>query len=390
MKNFYNKYKKGFDIFFRIVRTLVFILGILWGGILIGVNVIGYETLLKGFAEATDTKTSDYYAEPVEGSSDLLNDIYADSYEPFFVLSGIAALLGTLILSRGRNIWEIMGLFLAFAIPRQRKYWGVVYDQHKNMPITFASISVVRTNTELHKESIVATAVTDLDGRYRIHLEDKTEDYVLRVKADGYHPYEKVIDYKYQLLIQNIIIEDIPLTKLEQKPNIFKRLIAFIRPKMYTFTMYFIYLVSFIAFIWAIYGIIVFFFIDSVIFLILYSFGFFWNTKIIIERLTQKNGKILDSKTKQPIVRAMIRVFDDTRQVLSTLSQEDGTVKIDLPPAIYTIKIDKENYEFNHYGDQDLFVVKIGQEGYISKDIYLDKVGEAQTKINSKLMNPFS
>src|SRR5690606_36606117 len=131
--------------------------------------------------------------------------LYIQIQRIFYFISLISAAIGTVVFSRGRSFIDALGIFVAFIIPRKRKLSGTVYDINKSQPIAFTSIRIIRKQAS--KETVVASAITDLDGKYKIYLDEITESLYIQARASGYAIYEKELTGLYK----NTVIQDIPL-----------------------------------------------------------------------------------------------------------------------------------------------------------------------------------
>lgn len=375
----------------KTARGIIILAGILWSLDLITIMIFGYDRVARMTAELLNLPATQFLTPAAPWSNPALNNIFLSLYTPFLVISGFATILGTLILSPNRSLWEIVMLFVGGAIPRQRKYWGLVFDQKTNKPVAFAVIRILQKEAdETYTE--VGKTVTDLDGRYRMYLPIKNKNYRLEVQSEGYQPFVKEIDYRHQKLIESALIEDIPLVENASAQDSFKSFFYTLRPKLYPYVMYFLFLFTEVASVWALYGLVVYFYLDTLTFMLIYGSSFIWNCITIYDRIKNKTGKVIDEKNKRPLAGALVQVFNDNKQILAIVSDQEGVVKFDLKPGDYIVKVYKENYTVSENSAETSLTVHITNQGYLSRDIHLYPVSEngLNTLLGNSLANPFA
>lgn len=386
--------KRFFVLLNKVFRVVLLILALVFTAGQVYFNSQPFSQALSNFNQATNTKPSDFITHPTF-YNDTLNNIYVGAFQPLFILAAISAFIGTLILGQARSIWELLGLFIGFVIPRQRKNWGIIFDKDKRKPIPFAVIRLFSQTDTPHshetKEMLITQTVSDLDGRYRIHLEEKLT-YRLVVEAPGFNKFEKTLDTEYQVLIQQELVEDVYLLREAPKGGNLLQEFNYLRPQLAVYLMYFFYLMSFILFVHSTYGILIYPELDTVLFMGIYTFSFAWNTVIIRDRRRQKIGRILEQGSNQPLANTFISIFQQDKAVGTSVSETSGGVQLQLEPGMYLLKVTKPGFEMPV--DKNTMAngyrwVRVNDKGYLTEDIHLRKLSELSDSARAKLMNPF-
>ncbi len=377
------KNHKVFKAFTLILYVFVLTIGVLWSSAILVANIYPNKAVSHVLEISASNKAN--LEAPTNFSNDTLDEIYVNSFRVFFVLSMISAVAGTFVLSHNRNPLEILGLFIGYIIPRRRKFWGVVFDSVNGKPIPLVKVCIVKVDDKESK--VITEAVTDMDGRYRILIENIEEDYYIEARSSGYVNYRKSIYSKYKSLIKKEIIEDISLDRINHKVNTIRGFRNYIKPKAYNSLIAYLYILTLISFLWAFYGILAYPGLDTLIFFVVYTFALVWNTWIIFERVHEKPGRIIDITTKQPIGGAFVYFFYKNDEVLQVLCDENGIVKADLKPGEYDVKVSKKNYKM--FSSDGLKHIHVNQEGYITKDIFLWKLDPRIATKEALLANPF-
>jgi hypothetical protein len=189
-----------------------------------------------------------------------------------------------------------------------------------------------------------------------------------------------------QLAEKNIVI-DIQLEPTGQATRSLRQTWQDFRNRMYQPTLIFICLVSVVALFFGIYGIVAY--PDSfvnMISLIIALAATVWNIDVLRRRFSVSTGVVMDAKTKQPLSGAQVQIFDGSKQLSSTLTDNSGIAKIGLPAGEYRAKIQKPGFKMP--GQDELIAVKINNKGFLTKNIYLETSTQASPSGN--LLNPFA
>lgn len=304
-----------------------------------------------------------------------------------FFTGGIFSIAAGIVLSIKRDIFEILGIFLASMIPRERKYLGLVFDNESKKAIPFVPVRLYKNDLglnlkieDIEKLELTKQLITDLDGSYRMHVASEN-NYVLVAQAQGYKPVIKNLDKKYLKLSGNEIFEDLPLVRKNVKVNKLQSWFYFNKPVLSKYLLYYVYLGSILGTPLGIFALINNPIIINFIFVGVYSFSVIWNSVILFERRKRKSGKIISKETNKPIKNAIVKVYSEESRSTSQITDEIGLVKFEVSPGNYRVQISAQGF-----GIINTFV-KINKDGYLGFDIKLNKV--TKNALNSDLQNPF-
>jgi hypothetical protein len=373
----------------KTLQIIILVFGILWGVLNTASIFLPYEQLIAVFSyiiPLEETEISETAYRPPEEDT-VLDQFFEASFFPFFVFSNLSVIGGIFILYNGRTLLEMVYLFDGFFIPRQRKYWGTIFDLESNTPVSLASINLILDQDSGKK--IIASTVSDLDGRYRLRIPATKGNFYIEVKATNYVPLRKDIGETAKLLVnQGELIEDIPLTKLGDAPNTLASRFYDLRVKLYPILIFYLLVLSIANFLIYLYPATTNPALDT-----MFGAGFFgiavvWNLAIVTERIRNKGGKIQDEK-HAPISGATVRIFKDGRQLNSVLSNTEGFVKFEVNPGEYEVIVDKPGFELQN-ADNKFLKVKVTNDGYLNRNITLRKVSSDINSVNTALLsNPF-
>jgi hypothetical protein len=337
--------------------------------------------------------------EVVRGLGAIFDTTY---YALYAVISIVAAILGTIILSKKRNIFEVLGMLGGFIIPNERRSWGSVRDESTRKPIPFAVVRLSEIKSDSNKlqgkaENIIQT-VSDLDGRYRLYLNNASLKYQISVHAAGYVDLSSDLDLHTDPTKSNLFIEDLYLTKLtKEKVGIVTNL-NYMRPRFYWYLIIAFYILSLFYVITGTFYVVAF--PDSVYGvaqLAIFAVAFIWNTKILWERTHASRGRLMDNNTKQKLPNISLDLFDGSVQLTNTISDTSGFVKFDVKPGKYQLRLSSNLYKLE--SDQEFIPVQVNNDGYIDKDIMLLPIFHTKAGSKSKIKfdnevkdgnNPFS
>lgn len=315
----------------------------------------------------------------------VLDRVYGLSYNVFFLASFIAGFAGVAVLSHGRTFPEIVWLFAAFILPKQRKYWGKVHDQATKKPIPFATLRLI----EKDSGKFISQVISDLDGTYRITINDSSKEYILEVFVEGYNAQKIEIDHNNMQIINKNLVIDIGLdlqgkVREENLSTKWERL----RVKLYRPTILFVFAMSIGSLVFGTYGMI--YYPDSLpnqISLVLAITAVIWNISVTRQRFLLPSGSVVDVETHKPLGNVQLSIFGDDKQLLSSQTDASGIAKIGLPPGNYRAQITRPGYMLANA--QEFIEIEINKNGYISDNILLKRIGDGDAT-NNDLLNPFS
>ncbi len=303
-----------------------------------------------------------------------------------FIVSIALTIIGMLLLSQSRNVFESILLVTSFAIPRQRKHWGVIFDQTSNAPVPFASVRVLAKLKDNQLTQVTQT-IADLDGRYRVYIADKTKTYSLLINAPGYKDSGRLLEN----LQTNEIIEDMALNPVGKQERNFSSWLANLRPQISNRVINYLFLLSILAAFFALYNLVQYRRPVDYIAAVIYGFGVIWNTLFFRDRRIRTAGRILDQEQDKPIESAFVRILRGGKTLVSAVTDKNGIVKFDLEPGTYLLEVNKPNYEIisDSLSQSNIDMVKITAQGYLSKNVLMRRMATGTGKDND-LMNPFA
>lgn len=367
----------------KILLWLTVLFAFIWVGSQIAVKVWGFpQTVI--FVSNLVGVDPDFFVD-TQGTgieNPTLNFAYETSYNVFFVASFIAGFGGVIILSHGRSFPEIMWLFTAFILPRQRKYWGKIYDKHTGKNLPFATIRLLDKETA----EFLAQAISDLDGSYRIAINDRSKKYILEISAQGYEIEKVEVDPNNMQIVNKSLVIDIGLNPIGKLGGVSTW--SSLRTKLYRPTILFVFIMSLLSLFFGIYGIISY--PDSLpnqVSLVLAVVAVGWNISVLRQRFMIPSGSVLDAETKQPLQNVQLKIFDQTQQLVSTQTDTNGIAKINLPAGDYRLQLVKAGYKQE---GGEFINIKINKKGFIADNIFMHRSGEAAPAEASDLLNPFS
>lgn len=305
-----------------------------------------------------------------------------------------ATVVATSAVAAGSGVGQIFGIFLGFLTPKRKKYWGVIVDELTSKPIAFASITLsvkaIGTDNQMNS-TVVAQAVSDLDGRYRLNT-DRRDEFYLEVKASGYQPFTKFIKMANPLASEEDIVYDVPLRRLDAKPNIFKQLINYRKKNLIGFARGVLLVSSVLGFIFTIYSQINFPTKLNWVLLVIYILVFVISFYPTIYQRIQKRGKVVDMDANLPIPGAVVRIYDEKQQIALSLTNNKGEARFDLPSGEYSILASKRGYIMISEEGKNLIKAVVKREGYLDRNILMRATAEApaQPAAQGVLENPFS
>ncbi|MEO6728453.1 MAG: hypothetical protein ABIM99_00870 [Candidatus Dojkabacteria bacterium] len=377
-------------ILFNFIKYFALVFCILWAIINIFVRVVGYDQAVVIVGQTFNIDTADLVADSTQHSNETLDSIQTEFYNIFFIASFLSAIFGTIVLSQGRSFAEVIFLFVGYAIPRQRKFWGVIYDTETNKPIALATIRLQSEDEEGNKEFISQT-VSDLDGRYRLNIGKPGQKYFVEVNANEYKGNTIEISSSNTEALSKEIARDIALSKQEEvKNSTIKEQLEKFRSKIYLPTIIYMYIFNFFGIFFSVYGIIASPSPTDFINLMIFATSAIWNTVVVRERFQVNVGKLLDMKSRDPVEQVMVKIFNEKDKSIVAYSDNSGKVKFDLPAGAYKALVAKDNYKIIKEGTEPLVDVKVKSTGHLQNNLYLEKESNTQSDdADSSLTNPF-
>jgi len=330
-------------------------------------------------------------------TTDLLKSIspfiylnYINFYHLLFAVAYMSVALISIILLPGRSVGEIFGLVFCFLIPNPRKADGLIFDQKADKPLPFSTIYLEKINDD-GSTTFITQSIADLDGRYKLNVENPNSKVRITVKSQGYEDFTK--DITPNILTRKMdFILDIPMKPLDHNHDQFNSPLHRISFEMSNSLVFIVYILSLFLLIVCVSEIGLVLPFVTLFELVVYGIPFIWNTIAIYRRLSPKIGKIIDSSSGGPIEGAIVKVYDkDKKQIASFMSNKKGIVDFNIKSGEYDMDISKVGYK----GDNEVGTfqrLKVSNRGYLESNIFLTPKESLGGKLSSSstLLNPFS
>lgn len=346
-----------------------------------------YNYVLNFISDKFDIPYESLILKPVvgRGVNEFDTFLYSDTvYAILLVLALSSVVLGFLIIGKGRSLFERLLLLQAFALPKERENWGKVYDSHTSNPVPFASVRILDGSA---KSTVLVSSITDLYGRYRIYSNFKSIKYKIQVIATGYQVYINEISTGKGW--KNLTL-NIALTKENDKNASFLvSKYASYRHNLYQLLVIYIYVVSVVTFLHILYSLFTHFGAVALINLAAYGFAAPWNTYVLLSRNFAKPGRIIDEKTAKPLAGVLVQVYKGLKQQVSTVSDERGIVRLDLPQGKYHVKFYKQGYNYVEFNRAGLLEISVTDQGLMADNVLLSPDETVPLNPDGTLMNPF-
>lgn len=374
------------------ILIIVFLSGaIFWMTFVISTTLLPKGNPIASFITSALGLPEDFQAKPkiVTGQPRTFDDyMYSDYFYNFYALSSFVLITGLFTLTKSRNIIEKYMLIQAYALPRERDYWGRITDK-KHMAVPFATVRLLRIKDD--QEEFIAQTVADLDGRYRMYVSENMnyDNLYIEIKSAGFETHKQKLR---KIFIENDKQIRVPviLNKINEDPdtNLLRLYIARHRSRILQILGLYIFFLSMTTFFHAIYSTIYHFNFVSIGDLIFYGFAAPWNVFVLLERRKFNPGQFIDTVSKKPIANVNVKVYLKNSKVITLLSDEDGIIKFDEEPGKYKIKAEKPGFKAEETNNLE---VEFNKEGYLTKHIYLKPVDASYSNLKPELrfQNPF-
>lgn len=286
--------------------------------------------------------------------------------------------------------WKV--IYLPLNLIKSPKYWGMVYDEKNNIPIPFAKVKLIHFSKdgEVVKKSLIATTISNKDGKYYFNYNAEFKNLFIEVYALGYKRYYKEIDTLEHLKINEEIVYDVALIPANNKFNSY-----FIITAINKFINFFIFIFSTIGLIISIYNQLTVNNIESFIFSSMYIFLLYISISGFLKKFTLKKFEVLESVLMQKIPGAVVRLYDNHKQLHLTVTNKKGYILLDWIPGQHQILITKRGFEMidENTGTKNrkLYLSNNNHVKLKKKFVTTNVVGVAKDiKVKTSLTNPFS
>jgi hypothetical protein len=268
------------------------------------------------------------------------------------------------------SVAQYFAMFLGLVLFRRKKYWGIVYNTTKSVPIPFVTVRVYRM--VMNKKEFVAQTISDLEGKYGIPI-GEAGNYQVEFIHEGYRTEVK------ELLIQqnSDIILDVGMNEINtdslaliSRLRIFfkenaKIIMQWLRVALIALMVAGAYItlqvikLSPLPLNYIVLGIYILAIVTQVIVL-------------LSPYINMKRGRVIEITSKRPVKGAVFRILGENQRAIQgvesiSFTNESGVVKIRISPGKYDYQVSKPGYEANS-GD-----MKIDESGKITETIYMKK-----------------
>jgi CheY-like chemotaxis protein len=230
--------------------------------------------------------------------------------------------------------------------------WGVVLDKVTKMPVAFARIILT------HDGKTINTYTTDLQGRYG--LDAKKGFYKIFVMHSEY------IDESREIEIKNdgeILVLDFQINPKfhDELQRSFKWWLysskIFLRKNLFIINT----IVFSAGFVYTLFAITNSFSVINYAILMLYIIQILMI--IIFNAMKEKNlGQVIDINSNEPVKGAIIRLFDNQKQIDVTISDNEGRYSFIVDPGTYYLKVNTDGFKFPINDDSNIVVNSVGDK----------------------------
>jgi CSLREA domain-containing protein len=289
------------------------------------------------------------------------------------VALGVVTLIsvaGFLTVLTGGDAFAMFGVLFGWIYRRNKKYWGIVYDSEESKVIAFATLRLYKEENGTLK--FIGQSITDLKGRYGFLVEEEGV-FRLEVTATGYNKSVNRIEIDSSLEV----LKDIALSKIGQSNGIRSLInkVSYNRAEILGGLSRIFFILMFIGLAVTIYAITQDNNLINRILLGIYSILLLLNSYLFIkDRRNSVKAMVVDGVTNQPLDNVSVRIYDNKRQVLITLTNKLGKIKANLPKGNYRVIASKEGYVVNKENLQKE-KIQMDQSAYES----INPFGESKT-----------
>ncbi|MBN2015604.1 DUF4215 domain-containing protein [Candidatus Dojkabacteria bacterium] len=242
------------------------------------------------------------------------------------ILDALAILLAIISLLLG---------FPSLLFKKEKKPWGLVYDEDSQAPIAFAVVRLYQGG------KVVVEKVTDLEGRYGFAVSQAS--YELEVRHDAYEDFKTRVDIKDELA--GAVNRDIALLSLQSTGFNFKRWFKKnlanareIFPKLSIYSYWLGFAFSTIAV-----------FISPIIYNVaVILFYFLLGIVYLLVRMKRGWGIVTDSSTNKGLENVFVRLFDakENKLIDNQICDKGGKYIFISEPGLYNLQASFKGYSF--------------------------------------------
>jgi parallel beta-helix repeat protein len=248
---------------------------------------------------------------------------------------------------------KILYYALAWFWKRKSKQpWGIVYDKATGAPVAFASLVLSQEG------KTVSTQATDLQGKYGFFV--NKGKYQLYISHSDYLELVSDIEVAYDGEIISQDFEVIAKSRDDVNSNI--RWSVYKLKRQLAKNLFILNTTIFsIGFVYTIFAITNHLTIINYVILSLYLFQFL--LMIVFYFFKEKEfGQVLDVSTGLPVSGAIVRIFNEDRQIDVAITDKQGRYSFILEPGNYYLKATANGYVFPSENTPNITKNKLGNK----------------------------
>ncbi len=292
--------------------------------------------------------------------------------------SGIVFFMGNSAL----NLSVLLDAFLVLFNIKKKKSWGIVYDSKTKNPVSLSMINVMDS-----KGKYIKREICDMYGRYLLVV-DKGRYRCEAMKSDYKKKFFELAADKTKNVMKDIGLDPVKSRfSINLKSTVLK--ISTLLTKSLIFGVYLVYLAATIVQP-TLLNVSITLFASAL--LVYYAY--------MLKKRNVRWGTVINSRTKEPISNAYIRLFNRKTKKLIDIQVSDnkGRFGFIVNPGKYYILAtavgfkfpsEKQKYSKNMEKDKNIINVNITEEKKVEMDILLDP-GSKEEIDTEKLKSPFS
>jgi len=272
-------------------------------------------------------------------------------------------------------------LYLVFSEPflwffrRKRKKWGIVYDALTKLPVGLAVVRLFNKATN----QLIQTKVTDKEGRYLMIVKEPGEYYITVTKPgyvyptkylkddkedakylDLYHGEPVKVTAKGAVITANIPLDPVAKKLVAEKAAVQHYVISNLR-----------LIIAYVGLSLSILVLIIYPTAITIAAVIFHVILFLIFRSLIVPPKPKSWGIVYDEKTKEPLIHAIVRIFDTKFNKLLETQVTDGKGRYAflVGKNIYQLLTEKAGYQSKQIKPVDL----VQKEQIVNLDVGLKK-----------------
>ena len=266
--------------------------------------------------------------------------------------------------------------------------WGVVLDKVSKSPVAFARLILTQDGKTIN------TYTTDLMGRYG--LDAKRGLYKIFILHSEYLEESKIVEVKKDGQLFTLDFEITPKVQEDFHRNISWRAYnvkIFISKNLFIVNT----IIFSTGFVYTLFAVTNSFSALNYVILMCYIIQIL--VAIVLNFIKEKDlGQVLDINTSKPIKGAVVRLFDNQKQLDVTITDSQGLYSFIVDPGVYYLNVNASGYIFPTHDNPNIEVNQVGEKllKFTAQDpqkialrLYVKKFASGSSK-NTSILSPFS